>query len=281
MRNELTHFEKILILSKLVMIKLSCRNITYHSGTAIDDSEVEKLFGIPKLNEIKGYINELSYKYKFHFFYGNNEDIATEWDLSYDSSTCEAFLKIIQEFYESKEAEYNNIVVNFNEFVQRLHVLAYNGSSHGVPVHVSINNSKKLIDDTISIMETKDNRIHELTKQISELQAELDYIQSFSPNKIESDLSKLDQDICSIKKTISNNTLLNSLLPTLTELENYLNDIAKINKSYREIYLNILQPIKNDSNKGIKTTVRWAIISIIITTAVSLLFTILVNLLKI
>jgi hypothetical protein len=276
LNDELTCFEKILILSKLITIKLSGRDTTYRSATAIDDCEVEELFSIPKLNKIKNYISELSGKYKFTFWYGD-EDIATEWNLEYNSSTCEVFLKIIQGLYESKDGEYNNKVTNFNELVQKLHGLVYAGSSHSVPVYASINDSKKLANDIISKMENKDSLIHDLTEQISELHKELDYIQSFSPAQIENKLSKLSQDICLIKKTISNNDLLKSFLPTLTELENYSNDIAKINKSYREIYLNILQPIKNDSNKGIKTTVRWAIISIIITTAVSLLITILIN----
>ena len=276
MNDKLTHLEKILILSKLVLIKLSGRDTAYGSSTAIDDCEVEKLFGIPKLHKIKDYIGELSEEYKFRFYYGN-EDVATEWDLQYNSSTCEIFLKIIRELYESKDDEYNNKVANFNELVQKLHGFAYAGTSHGVPVYVSINDSKKLADNLISQIENKDNIIHNLTGQISELHKELDYILSFSPTQIESEVSKLSQDICSIKKTISNNDLLKSLLPTLTELENYSKDIAKINKSYREIYLNILQPIKDDSKKSIKTTVRWAIIGIVITTVVSLLITILVN----
>ena len=278
MNDKLTHVEKILILSRLVMIKLSGRDTAYHSGKEIEHCEVEELFDVPKRGEITKYIHELSNKYKFHFYSCISEDEPTTWDLQYDLSTCEAFLKLIQELCVSNYCEYNDKEANFNEFVLKLHGLTYADSDHRVPVHVSINDSNKLVNDITSKMKVKEDIIHDLTEKASELQKELDYILSFSPTQIENDLSKLNRDICSIKKTINNNDILKSLLPTLTELDDYSKDIAKINKSYREIYLNILQPIKHDSKKSIKTTVRWAIISIVITTAVSLLITILVKL---
>jgi len=111
------------------------------------------------------------------------------------------------------------------------------------------------------------NEISKLTKDFEEL---LDY----SPIKIQEQITKTRNSILHIIKKVESDELLIPLKEKISTLSNYLDEIDSINKIYLNLYKNLIKPIKEEGIKGIKVTVTWAIISIIITALISILITV-------
>ena len=72
-----------------------------------------------------------------------------------------------------------------------------------------------------------------------------------------------------LKEQLSNNPLFNSLKPQIDEIEKNLNSVDKVATNYEDVYKNIILPVKKEGESGVKQTVKWAIISIVISSIIS------------
>jgi len=105
-------------------------------------------------------------------------------------------------------------------------------------------------------------KISDLNSEISRLESEKEQLLTFDPNNLSVKIAETRIGIQSIQTEVESSELLSTLEKPLEELLDYINRIEKVNNVYSEIYLNIIKPIKKESEAGIRVTAKWAIIAI-------------------
>lgn len=152
--------------------------------------------------------------------------------------------------WEEDYGSYWEIKFNYNDLITY-----YNNESA-----IDINNELINIDKSLK---DKENAIKELI--------------GFSPSKLEIEIADTKSKLDSIKNLSKTNEILRPIVEKIDILSNYLNEMHSLNNSYITIYKNLINPVKEESVKGVKATTTWAIIGIIVTTLISILITYFMN----
>jgi hypothetical protein len=95
-------------------------------------------------------------------------------------------------------------------------------------------------------------------------------ILTFNPKSLTQQIKDTGLKIDEVNSYISGTDLLKPLEIPLKEIHKHFESIRKVSEEYENIYKNIIKPVQEESRAGVKATVNWAIISIIISTAISL-----------
>lgn len=116
-----------------------------------------------------------------------------------------------------------------------------------------------------------ENELAIITKKMGIEEKEKNKILSFNPRKLSNEIVDAEKDAAKIQNAIKKNQLLKGLSTPISNFQQYLQDVKKVNDNYSQVYTNIIKPIQVESESGVKATVRWAIISIIASTLISLI----------
>ena len=94
---------------------------------------------------------------------------------------------------------------------------------------------------------------------------------TFDPELLTQNIEKAQKDLNHAKKQALSNEILKPILKPIEQIENQFKSVAAVSKIYDDVYKNIIKPIQKEGEAGVKQTVRWAIISIVASTFLSLL----------
>lgn len=108
-----------------------------------------------------------------------------------------------------------------------------------------------------------------LSKSVQQLNTRIQEILTFDPNRFSKQIIATQTTIDELKKKISSNDILKSLSKPLTEIEKHFQDLRQVSDNYEQIYKNIILPVKEEGRSGVRQTVKWAIISIVVSTILS------------
>lgn len=72
--------------------------------------------------------------------------------------------------------------------------------------------------------------------------------------------------------------MLKPISGALTELELYINSVDEVNKIYKDVFQNIIIPIKMEGEKSKKVTIIWTLIGAIVGAIISILSSIILPL---
>lgn len=122
----------------------------------------------------------------------------------------------------------------------------------------------------ILIKKIQDDRLS-LINRIKELENELNSVYGFSPRLINKKINKTKENVDELLANIKKNELLKSLETPVRDFSDYTDKIKEINDSYQNIYGLIIKPLQEEGEKGVKATVFWAIISIVVATLLSII----------
>ncbi|MFO7074123.1 hypothetical protein P3E18_28195, partial [Pseudomonas aeruginosa] len=95
-------------------------------------------------------------------------------------------------------------------------------------------------------------------------------ILTFNPSALTNRISDTKRQIDEVNKHVASNELLKPLSGPLREIQSHFDSIRVVSEGYEHIYKNIIRPVQEEGKSGVKATVRWAILSILISTAISL-----------
>jgi len=98
-------------------------------------------------------------------------------------------------------------------------------------------------------------------------------ILTFSPSTLTSRIADTKRQIEEVEKHVASNDVLKSLAVPLREIQSHFDSISVVSEGYEHIYKNIIRPVQEEGRSGVKATVRWAILSIVISTLISLAIT--------
>ena len=96
-------------------------------------------------------------------------------------------------------------------------------------------------------------------------------ILTFNPGALTNRITDTKRQIEEVKKLVASNDLLKPLSGPLREIQSHFDSIRVVSEGYEHIYKNIIRPVQEEGKSGVKATVRWAILSIVISTAISLI----------
>ena len=74
-----------------------------------------------------------------------------------------------------------------------------------------------------------------------------------------------------LKEKALENDLLKPILRPIEQIESQFKSVEAVSRIYDDVYKNIIRPIQKEGEAGVKQTVKWAIISIVASTLLSVL----------
>ncbi len=123
---------------------------------------------------------------------------------------------------------------------------------------------KKLITEIETENRSDKKEIDLLNKRIAE-------ILTFNPKKLSDEINSTASIISQTKEQLKSNPVLQPLTLQLNEIELHFKSLSAVAHNYEDVYKNIILPVREEGKSGVRQTVRWAIISIIASTLLSLL----------
>lgn len=104
--------------------------------------------------------------------------------------------------------------------------------------------------------------IKDAADQSAVLQARLDGVLRHNPEKLLADISNSETHIRGAREHIRSNPLLHPLNAPLDEIAKHFSSIKNVAKNYDDVYNNVLKPMQDEGRRGVRATVKWALIGI-------------------
>ena len=116
-----------------------------------------------------------------------------------------------------------------------------------------------------------DGLISKLKDEYEDLENRIAEIFTFNPNVLSKSISATKLKLDSVSDLVKNNELLKPIEQPLKEIRRHFESVYTVSSNYEDIYKNIIRPVQEEGRSGVKATVKWAVISIIISTILSLI----------
>jgi hypothetical protein len=114
----------------------------------------------------------------------------------------------------------------------------------------------------VGLVESVEVEYHSLEQRITE-------ILTFNPNQLSKKILDTKEKLDEVESLIKGNELLKPMESPLREIQKHFRSVSAVSNGYEDIYKNIIRPVQEEGRSGVRATVRWAVISIIISTALS------------
>jgi hypothetical protein len=111
--------------------------------------------------------------------------------------------------------------------------------------------------------------LQEIERELISLRGRISEILTFDPDRLRKEISGAEAQLMEVRKSAEANELLKPLLRQISEIEKHFRGVSVVAKKYEDVYKNIIRPVQLEGESGIKATVRWAVISIVASTAIS------------
>jgi len=200
---------------------------------------------------------------EWYFLPDESEDAMKRKYKIFQVSKWEIFAEeYLKYFEENKFLNYS--FSGYSEFGYHVQIYSFNYTS-----------AKKFLEENIRDLLYKKHQ--EISNRISVLKNEIIELINYNPEKINNDIAISKKNISEILKQVDQDDILKPLIFKLQSITKYLDDVASINTNYLRIFKTLLIPIKTEGIRSVKTTVIWAIISILLTTLFAILISIYFN----
>jgi hypothetical protein len=122
-----------------------------------------------------------------------------------------------------------------------------------------------------------DSDFSDALEEIEKLRRRITEILTFDPQKLSGEINSTESIIVKTKAQLNANPLLQPLIPQLEQIEMHFKSLSKVAHNYEDVYKNIILPVKEEGKSGIRQTIKWAIISIVVSTLLSTVLSFIIN----
>ena len=112
--------------------------------------------------------------------------------------------------------------------------------------------------------------ISELETERISLESRITEILTFNPNLLSKNVNETKIKLDEVDNLIKNNKLLAPMEQPISDIRRHFESVSVVASSYEDIYKNIIRPVQEEGRSGVRETVKWAIISIVVSTIISL-----------
>ncbi len=155
----------------------------------------------------------------------------------------------------------------------RIDVLLYNLNSTGILTYEEIGEEGFASIIISSINSTTHQYLSDLVESAQaeyySLEQRITEILTFNPNQLSAKISDTKKMLDEVEKIIKGNELLKPMEVPLREIQHHFKSVSAVSSGYEDIYKNIIRPVQEEGRSGVKATVKWAVLSIFISTALS------------
>lgn len=113
------------------------------------------------------------------------------------------------------------------------------------------------------------NCLAQISGEKNLLEDRVKQILNHDPARLMKEVDESKKHIAEAKQKISENELLKPLQKPLDDIESHFNSVSKVAKNYDDVYKNILKPVQEESKRGVRTTVKWAVASILVSVVIA------------
>jgi len=111
--------------------------------------------------------------------------------------------------------------------------------------------------------------LEEIESELACLRRRISEILTFDPDRLKTEISGAEIQLSAARKSAEKNDLLKPLLGHISEIEKHFRAVSSVAAKYDDVYKSIIRPVQLEGESGVKATVRWAIISVVVSTAIS------------
>jgi hypothetical protein len=108
-------------------------------------------------------------------------------------------------------------------------------------------------------------------QEITSLNKRITEILTFDPKRLSDEINSTEKIISDTKKQLKSNSVLQPMTKQLEEIEVHFKSLSKVARNYEEVYKNIILPVREEGKSGVRQTVKWAIISVVASTLLSVI----------
>ena len=112
--------------------------------------------------------------------------------------------------------------------------------------------------------------ILQLENERASLESRITEILTFNPNLLSKNVNETKNKLDEVDNLIKNNELLAPMTRPIKEIRHHFESVSVVASNYEDIYKNIIRPVQEEGRSGVRETVKWAIISIVASTLISL-----------
>ncbi|WP_199508347.1 MULTISPECIES: hypothetical protein [unclassified Psychrobacter] len=127
-----------------------------------------------------------------------------------------------------------------------------------------------ILDTTENTMPYLLGKLSELERERAALDARLTEILTFNPKLLSDNVKATQLELDKVDNLIKNNELLAAMKQPIDDIRRHFASVSTVASSYEDIYKNIIKPVQEEGRAGVRETVKWAIISIVVSTVISL-----------
>ena len=117
--------------------------------------------------------------------------------------------------------------------------------------------------------EEQDHTLTNVQDELIQTKATLAEIYQHNPDELRKKIQSSREHIENARITIKQDRLLAPLGEHLNEIQRHFDSLAVVAQDYSAVYSNILKPVEEEGKKGVRATVRWAVIGIIASVVLS------------
>ena len=108
-------------------------------------------------------------------------------------------------------------------------------------------------------------------QEITSLNKRITEILTFDPKRLSDEINSTEKIISETKEQLKSNSVLQPMTKQLEEIEVHFKSLSKVARNYEEVYKNIILPVREEGKSGVRQTVKWAIISVVASTLLSVI----------
>lgn len=112
--------------------------------------------------------------------------------------------------------------------------------------------------------------IESVNEEYDALESRISEILTFNPKLLSKTISDTQKKLDEVSAHIGDNEILKSIEKPLKEIVHHFQSVSAVSSNYEDVYKNIIRPVQEEGRSGVKATVKWAVISIILSTCISL-----------
>ncbi|MFZ6744116.1 hypothetical protein ACO0LC_12875 [Undibacterium sp. JH2W] len=159
---------------------------------------------------------------------------------------------------------------NGNQVTSFLYSLSENGVIHYDEIGEEGFKPIVMLSCTSQTNKYLDQILEKIENDQDDLRQRLKEILTFDPENLKTQIERVESQLMVAKKSAEENDLLKPLLQQISTIDAHFQSAARVAKHYEDVYKNIIRPMQIEGQSGIKATVKWAIIGIVASTAISI-----------
>ncbi|MFE0588150.1 hypothetical protein [Pantoea vagans] len=123
--------------------------------------------------------------------------------------------------------------------------------------------------EQVTQIQSIESQFIKLENDYAQLEKKIEGLYTFNPKAITEKIESTSRKVIDMERLAESNDLLKPLTGALFEMKQNLVSISNVTNNYEDVYKNIIKPIQDESKSGVQATVKWAVISIVISTIFS------------